>query len=290
MTPGLGIPCSILLSYGRTPTGLYGPVGGCGKLARRALLVTLATGLVASEPLELRARETGPPVDTKATATPVVEGPTRLRLPDGRSARLAGLVVPGELSPAPDGAYRVAAARARLEAALRAGPLDFEVTGTDRTGRLSVLARTASGQLLQEVLLEEGLAWAFPDGLAPAVGHTLLAAEAAARAAGRGLWAEPALAVQDAGTVRASPPRFAVVEGTIVSVGRSESFTWLNFGPERRRDFTVRIAAAAVRILRRAGLRVEELGGRRVRVRGWLFAGGGAMMELDDPLQIEVLE
>jgi len=114
--------------------------------------------------------------------------------------------------------------------------------------------------------------------------------EAEAREARRGLWADPDLAVQDAARVAAEPLRFAVVEGRVARVGRSEAFTWLDFGEGRRRDFTVRIPTAARRSFRRAGLDPDQLAGRRLRVRGWLFESGGAMMEVEEALHVEVLE
>jgi micrococcal nuclease len=278
VTPGLGIPCSILLSYGRAPAGLYGSAARRGKLARRGLLLALAAALLAG-PARARERVSGA----------VVDGPDRLRLADGRIVRLLGLVVPGDLAPAPDGPERVAAARRRLEELLAEGPLDLEALGEDRLGRVLGKARTADGRLVQRELVAAGLAWAFPDGLDRASAGELLAAEAEARAARRGLWAEPSLAVQDADRVAAEPPRFAVVEGTVARIGRSEAFGYLDFGAGRR-DFTVRIPAAALPAFRRAGLEPDRLAGRRLRVRGWLFEAGGAMMEVEEALQIEVLE
>jgi micrococcal nuclease len=279
VTPGLGIPCSILLSYGRARAGLYGSAARRGKLARRGLLLALAAAPLA-----------GPARGGERVSGAVVDGPDRLRLEDERLVRLVGLVVPGDLSPAPDGPERVAAARRRLEELVAAGPLELEALGEDRLGRVLARVRTADGRLVQHELVAAGLAWAFPDGLDRASARDLLAAEAEARRARRGLWAEPSLAVQDADRVAAEPPRFAVVEGTVARIGRSEAFTWLNFGAGRRRDFTVRIPATALPAFRRTGLPPDRLLGRRLRVRGWLFEAGGAMMEVEDALQIEVLE
>ena len=278
MTPGLGIPCSILLSYGRDPAALYGSAARRGKLARRGLLLALAAAPLA-----------GPARGGERVSGAVVDGPDRLRLADGRIVRLLGLVVPGDLAPAPDGPERVAAARRRLEELVAAGPLELDVLGEDRLGRVLGRVRTADGRLVQRELVAAGLAWAFPDGLDRASAGELLAAEAEARAARRGLWAEPSLAVQNADRVTAEPLRFAVVEGRVARIGRSEAFGYLDFGAGRR-NFTVRIPAAALANFRRAGLEPDRLAGRRLRVRGWLFEAGSAMMEVEEALQIEVLE
>lgn len=277
MTPGLGIPCSILLSYGRDRTRLYGSPAGGGKLARRGLLLGLAATLV------VKGAAAG-----ERVARASVEGPDRLRLEDGRLVRLLGIVVPGDLSPAP--AERAHAAQRRLEDLVTAGPLELEIRGEDRLGRVLARVWDAEGRLLQHELVAAGLAWAFPEGLDRESARALLAAEAEAREARRGLWADPDLAVQDATRIAADPLRFAVVEGRVARVGRSEAFTWLDFGEGRRRDFTVRIPAAARRSFRRAGLDPDQLAGRRLRVRGWLFASGGAMMEVEEAVHVEVLE
>lgn len=280
VTPGLGIPCSILLSYGRDRTRLYGGAARPGKAAvrRRTLLAGLPGLLLVAK----AAAETGGAVR--------VEGPRLLRLGDGRPVLLAGVVVPGELWPAPGGSDRVAAARALIAEWLALGEPRLEPLAHDRYGRLQVLARAADGRLLQEALVEAGLAYAFPDGLPAAPARLLLAAEARARTANRGLWAVPELAEQPADRVAAEPPRFVVASGRIAAVRRSEIFTRLDFGAGRGRGLTVRIPARARRELRRGSLDPARLEGRPVRVRGWLFAAGGAMIEVDDALQIEVLE
>lgn len=53
--------------------------------------------------------------------------------------------------------------------------------------------------------------------------------------------------------------------------------------------FTARIERGDVRKLARSGMALEELAGRRVRLRGWLFYLGGPMIELSGLAQIEVL-
>ncbi len=80
-----------------------------------------------------------------------------------------------------------------------------------------------------------------------------------------------------------------LVEGSVVAVGWGGDRLYLNFGDDRRQDFTARIERADVRKLARAGMALEELTGRRLRLRGWLFHLGGPMIELSGPAQIEVL-
>lgn len=234
-----------------------------------------------------------PPVRVAAEAGPTavaaVPGPDRLRLEDGRIARLLGYVVPGDLSPAPPALSFVEPARTRLASLVEAGGLALEVLGEDRYARLEVVARTAERRLVPAVLVEEGLAWAWADGLPIAQGRILLEAEGKARSMRRGLWAEPALAEQEARGIAAEPLRFVVAVGTVARIGRGERFLYLDLGPDRRRDLSLRIPTAALAGFRKAGLRPDRLEGRTLRVRGWLFEARGPMIESEDALSIEVL-
>lgn len=248
---------------------------------RRRVLTALAAALVSGAPKPFAA--------ARGANALSVEGPSGLQLDDGRTAKLLGYVVPGDLSPTPTERSRVAAVRARLSELL-AHKIVLEPLGEDRLGRLEVLARTEDGRLVPELILEEGLAWAWPDGVDAAIARVLLAAEARARAARRGLWADAELGEQDARGIAPEPIRFVVAVGTVVRSGQSARFLYLDLGPERRRDLVVRVPAAALPAFRRMGLRAERLLGRRLRVRGWLFPAPGPTIEIDDPLSLEVVE
>jgi hypothetical protein len=162
--------------------------------------------------------------------------------------------------------------------------------GGDRWGRLParvVLAR--DGTDLAQLLLQEGLAVVDVgegDGLCrPA----LLAAEVAARRDRRGVWPSMLLRATDLGGLAARIGQFAVVEGRIVSVGERARRTYLNFGRDFSRDFTVSIARRDWASMRHAGLSAERLRGRGVRVRGIVEMRRGPSMEVTSAQAIELL-
>lgn len=206
-------------------------------------------------------------------------GAAMLRLTDGGEVTLDGIVVPPRLDPG---------ARARLAALAAEADVTLQASGVDRHGRAMVRALGAGGDLADR-LVAEGLAYAAPGAAAEQL-RRRLALEAQARDERRGLWADPELALQDARRVRAEPARFAVVDGRISRTGAGDRWIYLNFGDDRRVDFTVRFAAAQAASFRRAGLDAKKLEGRRVRARGWLSSQDGPMIELSTPLQIEVIE
>ena len=83
---------------------------------------------------------------------------------------------------------------------------------------------------------------------------------------------------------------YVLVQGRVREVARVQDFVYLNFGPDWRRDFTVRAPAGFARRLAREGLDLAGLEGRNLLVRGPVFETNGPMIELVHPAQIEVLE
>ncbi len=122
----------------------------------------------------------------------------------------------------------------------------------------------------------------------------LLGRESAARRARLGLWTNSyyeTLHAETPAEVLAQRGRFALVEGRVVSVRESGATIYVNFGRRWSEDFTVTILKRNARKFAAAGLDVQGLAGRRVRVRGWIEergAGGSPWIEADHPEQIEV--
>lgn len=209
-----------------------------------------------------------------------------LELEDGRVLRLAGLLAPRAGEPF------FAQARAGMEdlAAGRKVVVSGGPPRRDRWDRLVVQAEDDTGRWLQGEALRRGLARVatWPDERARAT--DMLAAEAEARVAGRGLWAEPAYRPLRAEAVRARDGAFHLVEGRVVKVAETRGKTYLNFGADWRTDFTVVLDAASRRLFVAAGRDPATLEGRLVRVRGWLESWNGPLIEASHPEQIEVLE
>jgi micrococcal nuclease len=214
---------------------------------------------------------------TAAAAEAVLEvtDATTLRLESG-PARLAALHVP-----------HAEPARRALAALVDGRRLDALGTpARDRHGRLLAQFARDDGLWLQGELVRRGLAMVWTRADARERAAELLAIEAEARAAGRGLWADRP--VRTAETVR--PNRFAVVEGTVAETARVRGRVYVNFGADWRTDLTVAIAAADLPAFKAAGLDPLKLKGRRVRVRGWLEDYNGPYLEADHPEMIEVLD
>jgi endonuclease YncB( thermonuclease family) len=221
----------------------------------------------------------GPPVAVAA----VLDGRT-VRLGDGTVVRLSGLDVPF-------GRWQ-ATARSVLAALVDGQPVRLApVAPADRYGRVPGHLQRADGLWIEEDLLDRGLARVDAGGADPAAALvSLLVTEGEARAAGRGLWADPDFTVRPAAALdRAGLDRFQVVEGTVLQATILRGRAYLNFGTDQRQDFTVMMEPDAVRRLG-AGPQLLALQGRRIRVRGWLDWSGGPRIAVGRMEQIERLD
>jgi endonuclease YncB( thermonuclease family) len=219
------------------------------------------------------------------------------RLQDGREIRLAGIepVIPD----------KSAANRAPALAALLTGRdvvLRAQDDTPDRYGRepafvFLVSSQTPSAEnpatetLVQSELLAQGAALASASVTDRECSAALMAAEAAARLAKRGVWADLTAIknTESPGDILAGTGRFMVVEGKVLSVRQAGTTTYLNFGRNWTRDFAVTISRRVLPSLEAAGIVLKSLENRRIRVRGWIEARGGPRIEVLRAGQIELI-
>ena len=83
---------------------------------------------------------------------------------------------------------------------------------------------------------------------------------------------------------------FQIVEGTVVAVARRRNWTYLNFGPDYRLDFTIAVRAGDRQAFKGSDMVLGALAGRRLRVRGWIESWNGPLIKVSHPEQIEVLD
>ncbi len=147
------------------------------------------------------------------------------RLDDGRDVRLVGV----EMTPEGSADYRsVLAALIGRHVILRG-----ESEEPDRYGRQSAFVfLDASATSMQNELLTRGEALVSADVADKSCAAELAAAEAAARQARRGTWANSSVIknAADPDDILTRVGQFAVVEGRIISVRQAGGTIYLNFG------------------------------------------------------------
>jgi endonuclease YncB( thermonuclease family) len=211
----------------------------------------------------------------------IVDGKT-LRLSDGREIRLAGI------EPAASSRAALSTITAGRDVTLR-GNDDVP----DRYGRQTAFVfLSSSDPPIQAQLLAEGAALVLPEIADKSCSALLLAAEAEARGAKRGIWNSPSV-IKNAEIpedILAGIGRLTVVEGKVLSVRQAGTTTYVNFGRNFTRDFAVTISRRMMPAVESAGVTLKSLENRRIRVRGWVEARPGPRIEVHQAGQIEVLD
>jgi endonuclease YncB( thermonuclease family) len=259
--------------------------------ALRAVSVAAAIAAALSAPAAGEFRR-----GANVTAESALEGDT-LALAGGRVLRLAGVLAPRKGDRAAGGREReiaeaAAAARAALDRLARGKVLALwqAEPAEDRHGRIVAHARLPDGAWLANELLRLGHGRVFTQPGAAERASELLKIEAEARAARRGLWALGAYAVRGDAEAARFTDSFQIVEGRVLKAAQTREILYLNFGRDYRRDFTIGLDRAAVRVFRRAGFDARSLEGRRIRIRGWVLWRGGPYIGATHSEQIEILD
>jgi endonuclease YncB( thermonuclease family) len=207
------------------------------------------------------------------------------RLEDGREVRLAGI------EPA-------VSEKTSVTSALSAIIAGHEVTlhgqddMPDRYGRQPAFVFVSGADAsVQSLLLAQGDALVSAAVTDRDCAQNLTAAEAEARQAKRGIWADP-MAIKNTespGDILARIGQFTVVEGKVLSVRQAGATTYLNFGRNWTRDFAATISRRMLGAFETAGIALKSLENRRIRIRGWVEARGGPRIEVLKVGQIELV-
>lgn len=212
-----------------------------------------------------------------------------VRLADGREIKLSGIEAAADMPPA---AIDALAALVRGRDVILRGSDD----APDRYGRQSAFLFVAeSDQLVQRELLVQGRALLAADVTDRECAEALAAAEAEARAAGRGVWSSAAAikSAESLDDILSGIGRFTIVEGKVLSVRQAGATTYLNFARNWTRGFAVTISKRAMSAFDAAGLAVKSLEQRRIRVRGWVESrpgsNSGPRIDVAKVGQIEIL-
>jgi micrococcal nuclease len=251
------------------------------------LLAGRADAVVVATTAELTAN----PYDGPAAGQVIgVEDGQTLMLADGRRLRLVNILAPAPGDPLAEEARR------HLSDLALGHQVRWTYAGRrmDRYGRLLAYVLDASADAaaapFQTALLTAGLVRVAAqantrDGLAG-----LLTAEDEARENRRGLWDRGFYRVRSVEELWPVMNSFQIVQGTPLKLEQLKERTYLNFGDDYATDFTLVIAARDRKLFDGGPWKLEDLVGRRLRIRGWVELRGGPLIEITYPEQIEVLE
>jgi len=258
----------------------------------RALAVLGAGLMLATAAAQAANQPTcGLTVAEEATVSAVGDG-SSFDLADGRRVRLSDVQAPrfGRGDGVDQPLARLAKQRLSERVAGSEIGLAYAGSGIDRHGDVLAHVYLSDGTWLQSLLVGEGLARVQTRADMRACAAVLLAMEDGARKAKRGIWSEPFYRVRAADDLDGDIGTFQIVEAKVLAVATSRKRTFINFGADHRRDFTVTISPADGRRLAKEGVDPALWAGKRIRVRGWISLLNGPEIELTHPEQVEVLD
>lgn len=257
--------------------------------ARFLLLLLLAVA-----PVQARAAATLPANAPKAAetarVTEVSDGDT-LVLSNGETVRLVGIQAPKLPLDRPHFKEWPLARESKkaLEALSLGRALTLHPTSNpkDRWGRVLAHLERDDGVWIQGEMLRQGWARVYTFADNRQLAAPMLALEREARAARRGIWADPYYSIVTPERAGKVLDTFQLVEGRVMQAADVKGRVYLNFGADWKTDFTIVVPPRVRKSLARLGHDPAALQGRTVRVRGWIKQYNGPMIELTHPEQLE---
>lgn len=232
------------------------------------------------------------------TVTRIIDGET-VALDDGKEVRLVGALAPrARDAGADEGAWPLEEAAKTSLAELALGKrveLAFGANREDRYGRhlAHLFTREGSERLwVQGEMLQLGLARAYALPGDDTCLAELAANEQIARTAGAGVWTSHVYAPRSPekpGALMAQRSTFQIVSGTVISVGRTKSSVYLDFGEDWHTDFTVSIPRRVFGRDAAFNASLDTLKGQTVEVRGWIERRNGPLIAVTSPAQISII-
>jgi endonuclease YncB( thermonuclease family) len=223
-----------------------------------------------------------------------VVDPLRVRMTDGRMIQLSGIDIP-DLDPYEPGPVAIAA-RDLLKELLEGKQARLYVTKNPSSGRISRmgdmlahLETVEDGFWVQGVLVAAGLARVRPSDRNTEMAVPMMKLEEQAREEKKGLWADPRYGILTPDTAAKADNNWGIVDGTVYSANLNRNTVYLDFDVDWHTDFTVAIDGNVRRSLEAAGIDALSLGGKHVRVRGWIRDYNGPFMDLENAVWLEIL-
>jgi endonuclease YncB( thermonuclease family) len=256
-------------------------------------VLSLAPSLSAAE-------QACPGAGSASAKTVSVDERLQLTLDDGTKLKIAGVDPP---RPTPGDPGLDIRARDALADWLGGRRVAFRPAepGRDRWGRITAFvyapapqAAGAQGQeslSVGEALIDAGFGRYEPSREVHPCRDALLAAEAGARAARLGLWADPYYAILNPGeqdSLAEKTGSFVIVEGQVSGVSSRGPRITIYLGPRKGLDFSVTVLTRSSAAFKAAYPSLAGLTGSKIRARGLLDSRFGPHIEISDLDAVEI--
>ena len=232
-------------------------------------------------------------VNAKTRVIQVIDGET-ITIEDGSVIHLPMIYIPQDNAQTVSDIQKNA--KEYLEKEIKGRFVRLYQIRDQKRGQVNALGHTEGyilrddGLWIQKAMVENGLAFVYPSQSHYEMAAPLYTAEARAREAKIGLWADPKWAVMNTDEVKSAKDRFVIVEGQVKNIVTRSNTIYMNFEEDWRTDFTIAIDSSRRRDFSKYGANIMDWTGQKIRVRGWVRDYNGPFLEIFHPTQVELLE
>lgn len=256
----------------------------------RGVLFVLTLAVFASPGLAAERPDCAGPVEVRSAHIVRTERNGVLVISDGRAVHLEGIrLASGKSDRAPQTFQDQALSALAQLANDQLLTLTAVEPKEDRYDRIRAQA-FSDDTWLQTALLKRGLARVAisPDRIECA--SELYAAEVQARAARAGLWSAAAYAIRTPVNVGGDIGTFQIVEGKVSGADMLNGTMTLSFGIGLKGEFRAVVANDDMANFRMIGVNPKGYAGKTVRVRGVVQNDNGPLIQIANPMQVEIVQ
>ncbi|HPF45712.1 MAG: thermonuclease family protein [Alphaproteobacteria bacterium] len=156
----------------------------------------------------------------------------------------------------------------------------------DRYGRALAHLFLEDGTWIQGEMVKRGMARVYSFADNRSVVEELLEEEKIARHTGTGIWGLNFYKIKTDLESGKYTNSFQLISGKILEVATVRNNTYLNFGEDYKTDFTIVVPSRVNKMFEKKDIKLSDLEGRNIIVRGWLKYYNGPSLDLTHPEQL----
>ncbi|MCP5382328.1 MAG: thermonuclease family protein [Kordiimonadaceae bacterium] len=156
----------------------------------------------------------------------------------------------------------------------------------DRYGRSLAHLFLEDGRWIQGEMIKSGMARVYSFADNRSVVEELLEEEKKARNNRTGIWGLDFYKIKSDRESGKYTNSFQLISGKILEVATVRNNTYLNFGEDYKTDFTIVVPNRVNKMFEQKDIKLSDLEGRNIIVRGWLKYYNGPTIDLTHPEQL----
>ncbi|MCC3861580.1 thermonuclease family protein [Pseudemcibacter aquimaris] len=158
----------------------------------------------------------------------------------------------------------------------------------DRYGRALAHLFLEDGTWVQGEMLKKGMARVYSFADNRSIVGEMYTEEYKARTRDMGIWALDFYKIKPQENSGDHTNSFQVISGRVLEVATVRNNTYLNFGEDYRKDFTIVIPNRVKKMFEEKDINLSYLKGKNIFVRGWLKYYNGPSIDLTHPEQLVI--